>query len=49
MLRANRKPHLPVLPSRTQLQAVVAVVDLAVAAAAVVDIKAVVAADGTNL
>jgi hypothetical protein len=47
MLRANRKPHLPVPPFRTQLQAVAAV-DIKVAAA-VVDIKAVVAADGTNL
>jgi hypothetical protein len=46
MLRANRKPHLPVPPFRTQLQAVAAVVDLA--AVVVVDIKAVVAADGIN-
>ena len=46
MLRANRKPHLPVPPFRTQLQAAEAVVDLA--AVVVVDIKAVVAADGIN-
>ena len=55
MLRGNRKADLPVPQLRTQLQAAVAAVDLAVAAAAdmkaavvVVDIKAVVAADGTN-
>jgi hypothetical protein len=47
MLRGNRKADLPVPQLRMQFQAAAVAVDLAVAAAAV-DIKAVVAADGTN-
>jgi hypothetical protein len=48
MLLAHRKAHLPVPPLRTQLQAAVVAVAVDMKAVVVVDIKAAVAADGTN-